>query len=180
MNADLEPVTHIVRMLKMKKYIFIILIFILSFLGCLGGKLPKIKSDVPVVSYIDWWPYQEALQLTDLKVKTIYQNLNLFNNKAIIEIQLQGQIKYKPEWKPYIKEVQISERWQSNPSEKDVIGDIYVVPVINVKNKKSYNGVKESFSINVQHIIRTTSWGYNKYRVTAGTFSKEFEILQSK
>ncbi|MFC1751103.1 hypothetical protein ACFL2V_20130 [Pseudomonadota bacterium] len=150
--------------------------------GCaLSPKVPKPKSDVPVEYKIGSWPYQENLSVHSLNTSVIFEGLTLFNNTAVVQYEIEGWVSYGKGWRPYIKFVHISERWESISSRSDKnAGNILVTPVVGVKEDKSYDGKGIRFKVSVQDYLKSGGWGLNQYNVESGGRNGKIELFQRK
>ncbi len=145
------------------------------------ANLPKPKSDVPIEYKIGWWAYQGGLSVETIETNTIYDQLNLFNNTAIVEYKLTGTISYKPRWKPYIKKVHISEYRespQSNP--QPPTATIIITPIVGTQSDDSYNGETITFNVKIQDYLQSGNWGINQYLIRSQNQTSELELKQRK
>lgn len=144
-------------------------------------EIPEPVSDVPVTYKIGWWSYQEQLKVDSLQTKLIYEKLNLFNSKAVIQYSIEGTISYKNGWRPYIKSVFISERWSRPPANfNGNLADISVIPIIGVESDDDYKGDEIPYSVNVQDYLSSGGWGMNKYIIKSQLQESIVEIRQRK
>ena len=147
--------------------------------GCLGPHVQKPQSDVPVIADIGSWPYQKDLRIDDLTVTVVDAPLNLFNNKALVRFKLKGRIAYRNGWRPFIIEVQLSQRLAGAPTTRPY-GDFALMPVVGVKQDERYAGEDIEFDVKVEHLIESLDWGSNRYVVVAGDKQAEFTLHQRK
>ena len=111
--------------------------------GILSNEPRKPKIEIPITYNVSWWSYQEDLTIENLKIDIVESKLNLFNSKSLISYKIKGEIKYDGHWKPYIKEVHISERINKD-SLQSINRIIELTPIVKVENDKSANGgIKE-------------------------------------
>lgn len=147
--------------------------------GCLGTRVHKPRSDVPVIANIGSWPYQKDLRVDDLAVTVVDARLNLFNKHALVRFQLKGRIAYRKGWRPFIKEVQISQRLAGDPTTRPY-GDFALVPVVGVEQDERYAGEDVQFDVKVEQLVESLDWGSNHYVVVAGNKQAEFDLQQRK
>ena len=138
---------------------------------------PKIQ--IPVTYNVSWWSNQEDLFIDDLQVNIVESKLNLFNSKSLISYRINGRIKYDGHWKPYIKEVHISERINKD-STQNINRIIELTPIVNVKNNESVNGGIEKFDFKNEHMIISGNWGLNRIKVICGNKEAIIELQQRK
>ena len=143
-------------------------------------KIPSPKSDVPIEYKIAWWAYQEAVLLDSLDAKVTFDGLNLFNGTAVVEYRLKGNVSYKSSWRPYIKAVNISERWEGVNENSDRLGSIVVTPIVAVENDEGYSGESIDFDIVVQDYLDSGGWGANIYQIQSLNKKVEIELVQRK
>ncbi len=124
------------------------------------------KTEIDETHLIGWWSKQEALSVDTFEVKIIDSKLNLFNSKSLISYRIKGSLNYKKGWKPFIKEIHLSERFLTHSN--DSIGNpdaiIEITPVIGAKNEESYNGEKIEFDITNEKKMNSFHWGNNRIR----------------
>ncbi len=147
-----------------------------------GAKLPRLRSDVPIEHKIGWWSSsQNGLSVRNLETNIIFDKLNLFNNTAVIEYKIRGTITNRPQRRPYIKSVHISERWES-PYESNTTptATIIVTPIVTTKTDESYKGEVIKFNIKVQDYLKSGDWGVNQYFVASQTQENRIELYQRK
>jgi hypothetical protein len=147
--------------------------------GCLGPHVQKPRSDVPVIANIGSWPYQKDLRVEDLAVTVVDAPLNLFNNQALLRFQIKGRIAYRNGWRPFIQEVQLSQRLAGAETTRPY-GDFVLVPVVGVKQDEKYAGENVQFDVKVEQLIERLDWGFNRYVVVAGDKEAEFTLQQRK
>ncbi len=146
------------------------------------SKLPKPKSDVPIEYKVGWWASQAGLSVNTLETNVLYDQLNLFNNTAVVEYKITGTVTNKPRWKPYIKKVHISEQ-RHQISENALIpttATIIVTPIVGTKKDDSYNGETITFNVKVQDYLQSGGWGMNKYTVRSQNKKNLLELEQRK
>jgi hypothetical protein len=147
--------------------------------GFLGPHVQKPRSDVPVIANIGAWPYQKDLRVEDLAVTVVDAPLNLFNNQALVRFRIKGRIKCDNGWRPFIKEVQLSQRLAGAPTTRPY-GDFALVPVVDVKQDPKYAGDDVQFDVKVEQLVESLDWGPNHYVVVAGDKQAEFTLHQIK
>ena len=145
----------------------------------LSNETKKTKTEIPITYNIGWWSYQSGLIINDLDVKIVESNLNLFSSKSLISYKIKGHIKFDGKWKPYIKEVHISERL--NKKDPNLFyRTIELTPIVGVKKNKKLNGSKVSFEFTNEHIITSTNWGLNKLKIVCENKEKVIDFFQGK
>ncbi|MGB7621810.1 MAG: hypothetical protein WBN92_05625 [Terriglobia bacterium] len=138
-------------------------------------------SDVPIISDIGWWPYQKDLVISSFSAKAIEPKLGLFNNRFVMEYHIQGTIRGKNGWSPRIKEVQITARLASNPGDWEAkLGDLLLVPVVDVQRDAKYLGETISFNLKLEQITQTMGWGDNLYKMRCGELTETVKVEQPK
>ncbi len=146
----------------------------------LTPKIPKPKSDVPIEYKIDWWAYQEAVSLASLEATVIFDGLNLFNGTAVVEYRLKGTVSNNNNWRPYIRAVNISERWEGMNESSARIGSIVITPIVAVKNDEGYAGESIDFDIKIQDYLESGGWGVNIYKIRSINKEATIELVQRK
>ena len=146
----------------------------------LSPKIPKPVSDVPIEYKIDWWAYQERLTLKELKTKVVFDGLNLFNGTSVVEYNLTGSVSYKNNWRPYIKSVHISERWEPTNENSNRVATIAITPIVAVERDESYTGTAIEFDLSIQDYLKSGGWGVNLYKVSSMNRKAEIKLVQRK
>jgi hypothetical protein len=147
--------------------------------GILSNEPRNPKIEVPITYNVSWWSYQEDLVIENLEVNVIESKLNLFNSKSLISYTIKGKIKYDGHWKPYIKEVHISERINKD-SVQNINRIIELTPIVKVENDESTNGGIEEFEFKNEHMITSGNWGLNKIKLICGNKEAIIELQQRK
>ena len=88
-------------------------------------------------------------------------------------------IKYDGNWKPYIKEVHISERINKD-SVQNINRIIELTPIVKVENDESTSGGIEEFEFKNEHIITSGKWGLNRIKLICGDNEVVIELQQRK
>jgi len=124
------------------------------------------KIEIMETHSIGWWSNQEALTVDTFEVEIIESKLNLFNSKSLISYRLKGNLTYKKGWRPFIKEIHISERFLTHSNDSIDYPDaiIEITPIIGAKDDESYNGEKIDFDVTNEKIINSFHWGNNRLR----------------
>lgn len=148
--------------------------------NALFGKVRKARRQVPVTYQIGWWPNQDQLKIDRFTVDILKSRLNLTNRESLLSYTVCGQIKYKGHWKPFIKEVHVSERLFAKDSQEGVDAEILITPIVDVNHDKSSEGGAESFLFTNEHIISSLHWGVNKIRFSCGPYEQIIELVQGK
>ena len=76
----------------------------------------KPKMEIPITYTIGGWPYQSKMRIDSFNVSIIESRPSLFNWKTLIEYKVKGQLKFEGKWRPYVKEVHVTERLLTNDS----------------------------------------------------------------
>ena len=124
------------------------------------------KIEITETYSIGWWSEQEALNVDTFEVKIVDSKLNLFNNKSLISYRIKGNLNYKKGWRPFIKEIHLSERFltHSNDSINNPDAMIEITPVIGAEDDESYNGEIIAFDITNEKKMNSLHWGNNRIR----------------
>ncbi|AXT59294.1 hypothetical protein D1816_02670 [Aquimarina sp. AD10] len=124
------------------------------------------KIEITETHSIGWWSKQEALNVNTFEVKIIDSKLNLFNSKSLISYRIKGSLAYKKGWRPFIKEIHLSERFlpQLNDSTENLDAIIEITPIIGADDDESYNGEKIEFDITNEKKMNSFHWGSNRIR----------------
>lgn len=150
-------------------------------------RLLKPNSDVPVTFGIGWQTAQSDLHVDNFTIEVVHAPLNLFNNEALVRFHIYGNLTSSNlHWKPYIQEVNISERLIRNDG-YELVGDILITPIV-VEDYITKNHVfntnqtsySDLFDIKVEKKISTYKWGCNSYIVYLGDKKKQFELFHDK
>lgn len=83
-------------------------------------------------------------------------------------------------WRPYIRAVNISERWEGVNENSARIGSIVVTPIVAVKNDDGYTGESIDFDITIQDYLESGGWGVNIYKIRSINKEAEIELVQRK
>lgn len=151
-----------------------------SFVAC-GHRPRRPRNAVPVVPYVSWWAYQDALHITALEPTVLDSHLNLFNSEALISLHITGTAAYpRGRWKPYVKSVHVAERFTPESTDASRIAEITFTPVIGVREDTAYQGQPESFSIVVEHTLHSFAWGPNHFILRAGGLHSELTLYHPK
>lgn len=145
-----------------------------SFFKSQQPKEPKIE--VPITYNIGWWSHQNLLIVDNFSVEISDSRLNLFNSKSIIAYTVSGKLKVKKGWKPYIKEVHISERVDTSKSLGILIE---ITPIVGLEKVEDDIG-EQSFEFTNEHQVSSRFWGDNSFRFFCGRFEKDIEVFQRK
>ena len=148
--------------------------------GCLGPNVQKPHSDVPVVSRIGWWAYQEGLTVTNLSVEVVDAPLQLFNYKALVRMHIAGTLHYEARWRPYIKQVHMGERFEPSNTNDMPVADFLVTPVVGVRQDRTYGGETNSFETKAETYFQTFGWGQNPYQIRCAGFHRHMTLTQMK
>jgi len=148
--------------------------------GCLGPKLQKPHSDVPVIHRIGWWAHQEGLSVTNFSIEVVDAPLHLLNSKALIRMHITGTVQNVNGWRPFIKYVHIGERFDPASTNTDPVADFLVTPVVEVKTDKKYSSETLPFDLNVETYFQTFKWQQNQYKIQCGSFKTNLTLRQIK
>jgi len=163
--------------------VFVILLALLAvYFILLKTRIPKPKSDVEVVYKIGWNGYAGTVAVTSLETEVLYDSLTLFNTKALVQYTITGTVTNKAGWRPYIQAVHLSERWvpSSDSPDRNMAGDIQVLPIAGVEKDESYQGETLKFSVKVQDYLTTGGWGENIYHVSSFDWKDRIVLFQKK
>jgi hypothetical protein len=170
-------------------------------LGIAAGFITRPASvDVPVTYKVGWWPSQEALLVTDLKVDVVKSDLNMFNSHSLLSYQIQGTLSLpRGGWEPYVKEIHISERYVQPPifendsAPKSVVATkkhwknyspqaiLEITPVIATRYRKTYKANESiTFGFTNEHRIKSFWWGDNFLAIQCMGFEEMITIRQRK
>lgn len=147
-----------------------------------GRKLPKLRSDVPIEHKIGWYSSsQNGLSVRNLEAQIVFDKLNLFNSTAVVEYRMEGTLTNRPQRRPYIKSVHISERWESPlDGSQPPTATVIVTPIVTTKTDESYKGEVIRFNIKVQDYLKSGGWGLNQYLISSQTQEARVELYQRK
>lgn len=144
------------------------------------GKAPKKpKVEVPEVYKTGWWTMQKHFVVEKFEVQIIESNLSLLNNKSLISYTIEGQLSSEKEYKAYIKQVHLSERY-CNDSLKEYDRIIEITPVIDMKKKKNQLEESTPTTLTNEYLISSINWGVNKVLFVCGKHQKIIELFQRK
>lgn len=163
----------------MKNAIAVFFTVVISFIGlqsCFGPK--KAKCEVKEVHKLGWWSKNPNMKIESFEVKVIGDNLNLFNNIAMISYTITGTMKSNKGWEPYIGEVHVSEQYEGGDTSQVAVHTF--TPVMHTKSSKSYAGGEKKFSFTNQHTVSSYRWGANRFRFVCGDFQTEITLQQQK
>lgn len=146
--------------------------------NALFGKSRKARRQIPVTYHIGWWSNQDQLQISGFTVDILKSRLNLTNRESLLSYTVSGQIKQEGHWKPFIKEVHVSERLLDKAVELDA--EILITPVVDVKQDKSSEGGIVPFNFTNEHVVSSLHWGVNKIRFSCGHYERIIELVQGK
>jgi hypothetical protein len=149
--------------------------------GCLGPKVQRPQSDVPIVHRIGWWAYQDGLSITNFTVEVVDAPLQLFNSKALLRMRVMGTIRFKNGgWRPFIGAVHVGERFDPASTNSVPLADFLVTPVVSVMQDRKYSGEELPFDLKVEIQCRTFGWMSNRYRIRCGGFTEYVALNQMK
>jgi hypothetical protein len=175
--------------MKLFKSLFVVILFITLFSAlfshCWVSKIlspgpRKARHEIPVTFNVGWWPEQGELQIDSFSVKIVESHLSMFNAKSLISYTVTGTLTYKGGWKPYIKEVQVSERVISSDTLNKSEVEILLTPIVGEKEDKSGQGGIENFAFTNEHILNSIHWGANKVNFRCGRFNQSIILNQAK
>jgi len=117
--------------------------------------IPQAHSDVPIISDIGWWPFQDGLVISDLQVTPSKTQLYFSQPYFLLKYHIKGSVKYSKGWKPLISKAQITERIlyrdKSEPHRPPLSSvDILIIPVVDVREDKNYSGGEIPFDITLE------------------------------
>ncbi|PKV53063.1 hypothetical protein ATE84_5197 [Aquimarina sp. MAR_2010_214] len=130
---------------------------------------------------IGWWSKQEALTVDTFEVQIIESKLNLFNSKSLVKYRIKGSLNYDKGWRPFIKEIHLSERFLTHSdSVENPDAIIEITPIIGAEDDESYNEEKIEFDITNEKIINSFHWGNNKLRFKCLEIIDDINLSQRK
>lgn len=178
-------------------FVFILLLFfvfrksIISQIA-LGDFHPREpKNEIEETYNLGWWSDQETMKVDTFTVEIIESKLSLFNSFSLIRYTVQGELKDKGNWKPYVSKVHISQRFVRKYNRKlhpyldrDTISTpeaiIEITPIIQEKENRRYKGEKIPFKFTNELKIMSFHWGDNKVRIQCCDFHKDIILQQRK
>ncbi len=146
----------------------------------LGPAVRKPESSVPFIYQIGWWPYQEDMEVTSLKIKLLDSRLNLFNGRSLVSLAISGKMRTDKGWRPYIKSVHISEQVIKGGNFAGCRREIRVTPLVGVREDNNYNGELLPFVITQELILFSMGWGKNRFTIISQDQNQEIEVIQKK
>jgi hypothetical protein len=164
-------------------------IFLSLFLKNIPPREPK--NQIEETYQIGWWGYQDSMKINCFRVEIIESNLNLFNNYSLVRYTVQGEMKWKNGWKPYIENVHISERFirkynrELNPfQEKDTVKTpeaiFEITPIVKTKEDKKYKAETIKFEFTNELKIQSFHWGNNTIRLQCDSLKTDIMLKQTK
>jgi hypothetical protein len=139
------------------------------------------RNDIPAVSHIGWRPHQDALRVDRLKVDYVAGSLNLYNDRLLFRFVVTGMLAHDMRsWRPYIKEVHISERFLDRKPGEHPVADILITPIVGVKEDPDYAGQQVPLKLNVEHVLHTFQWGTNRYVIRCAGHEQAQEVFHHK
>ena len=142
-----------------------------------GPRRPK--KEIATTHELGWWSHQDKLSVTRLSVGVVDSRLNLFNSKSLLSYTIEGTLKGSKVWKPYLHTIHLSERY-INFGTDSAQAIIEITPVINVKERKDYNGEVIPFRVTNELMIESLTWGPNNLLFKCADHEQNIELLQRK
>lgn len=149
------------------------------------------RNEIEVTYNIGWWSNQESLKIDSLNIEILDSRLNLFNTYSLIRYSIHGELSKSGNWRPFIKNIHISERFIRNHNHElhpyldhdtcnipEAI--IEITPVIDVSEDNKYNGEIIPFQITNEIKIQSAHWGNNWIRLKCGILQKDIILKQKK
>ncbi|MDP4201481.1 MAG: hypothetical protein Q8861_02210 [Bacteroidota bacterium] len=166
-------------------FLLILVASVYSYLTNFGRKIllssepRKPHFEIPITYNMGWWSNQKALTVDSLRIEIIESKLNLFSSKSLIAYVVRGHLNYRGYWQPFIKEIHISERINSDTTLNcDRI--IEITPVIENIEKSKANQGSYPFEFRNEHTITSNHWGINHIRFICGQKKQTIELQQFK
>jgi hypothetical protein len=148
----------------------------------LSEPLPTAKSNIEITHSLGWWAYQRFLGVDSIHTEIIQSHLNLFNSHSLVAWTVRGTLT-NPDglWKPSIEKVHLSEWYiDYNPEGSISFGEIALTPVVAVRQDSSYHGEPIAFSLHIEEVLQSGTWGVNTYYVRCGAVADTFQLHQHK
>lgn len=158
----------------------------------LGDLLPREpKNQIEAVTNIGWWAFQKDLKIDNFTVKIVESKLNLFNNYSLISYTVKGELKGSNQWKPYIGNVHISQRfireynrdlhpYLDKDTSKIPEAIIEITPIVMTKENKSYKGEVIKFNFTNELKIQSFHFGDNWIRFKCDSLQNDILLKQKK
>jgi hypothetical protein len=158
----------------------------------LGDLLPREpKNQIEAVTDIGWWAFQKELKIDNFTVKIVESKLNLFNNYSLISYTVKGELKGSNQWKPYIGNVHISQRfireynrdlhpYLDKDTSKIPEAIIEITPIVMTKENKSYKGEVIKFNFTNELKIQSFHFGDNWIRFKCDSLQNDILLKQRK
>lgn len=169
---------------KDKLIIVISLITLICVFGIINYVAHKIwffpKSDVKIISFVDFWPYQEHMEIKSLTVELKETRFGLMSlGQALIRINVTGEIKQSNNSSlAEIEMVHINERLKTVDKEKWV--EVEILPIVNFKETNHKILGSNKFDVNLEYIVHSYQWGSNNYIFNCGNFNQKISCQNVK
>ena len=136
------------------------------------------SSDVPVVTSVDFWPYQDCIEIDRLDVRVLASRFGLMNTgEALLEVTIGGSITPdSPGRSLSVSSVQVTERVSGSGDERHV--DIELVPVCS--DAAAEIGLTGRFDVRLEYVVHAFQWGPNRFSLHSGQASTQVEVLCPK
>lgn len=149
------------------------------------------KNQIEAVTNIGWWAFQKDLKIDNFTVKIVESKLNLFNNYSWISYTVKGELKGSNQWKPYIGNVHISQRfireynrdlhpYLDKDTSKIPEAIIEITPIVMTKENKSYKGEVIKFNFTNELKIQSFHFGDNWIRFKCDSLQNDILLKQRK
>ncbi|WP_320051733.1 hypothetical protein [uncultured Acetobacteroides sp.] len=158
----------------------------------IGELLPREpRNQIETVTDIGWWAFQDELKIDNFTVKIVESKLNLFNNYSLISYTVKGELKGNNNWKPYISNIHISQRfirkynrelhpYLDKDTSKIPEALIEITPIVRTKENKSYKGEVIQFCFTNELKIQSFHYGDNWIRFKCDSLQNDIVLKQRK
>lgn len=149
------------------------------------------KNQIEETYKIGWWGYQDSLKINFFRVEVIESNLNMFNTYSLVKYTVQGEMKWKNGWKPFIENVHISERFirkfrrginsfLNKDTLKTPAAIFEITPIVNTRKDKDYKAETIKFEFTNELKIQSFHWGNNLIRLQCDSLKTDIILKQTK
>lgn len=136
----------------------------------------KPRSDVRVVQ-----SYPQDIQIADLTAGIVKADLCVLDDRALVRFRIVGTLQHgQAGWRPFIKEVHISEYLPQGEEDAGSLSEIVLLPVVGVKRDRHYEGESVPFDVKIEHIVHTFQYLENKYVIRCGPLERELLLYRDK
>jgi hypothetical protein len=147
--------------------------------------------EVPEVYRIRSSPFNCKIIIDSFDADVVYSKLNMFFHKSLIQYKVSGRMIGYNNWKPYVDEVHIAERYvlfntsnhmrqsySSSPDTPDAIFEI--TPLSSSRRDSQYTGGEVPFSFANEIVVESMHMGGNLFRFHCDTFDVDIVLSQLK